>query len=57
MRQLPNATLALQAMQHIQDGTAMLILRVALASFLQRKQRRRLREVGKGNVWIHDILT
>jgi hypothetical protein len=57
MRQLPNATLALQTVQHIQDGTAMRIPCEALSSFLQGKQRRGLSKVGEGDMWIHGILT
>ena len=56
MRKLPNAALTFQAMQHVQDGAAMLIFRVAVARLFERKEGRRLREVGEGNLWIHDIL-
>ena len=57
VRQLPDASLALQTMQHIKDGTAVRVPAIAIAGHFQREERRGLSELCERNMNVHDILT
>lgn len=54
---MSNATLALKSMQDIKDRTAVGILAVSLTKFAKSEQGCRLRELGKGHIVSHLILT
>ena len=57
VRQLLDAALALQTMQHIKDGTAVRVPAIATAGLFQCEERRGLSKLGERNMDVHDIFT